>query len=243
MSRITLACAITLCLTLSAQAKIKQIVIDTKVSPAFSGASFGSAGPYETLAGRAFGELDPKDPHNSIITDIQLAPRNANGRVEYMATFFLVKPIDMSKSSHLMWQEVPNRGGRITIGVAERNAGDIGISTGWQGDNMGGTVQNFPNTNDYAVVPVAKNPDGSPIMGTVIGRIFNARGMGSIQRSVITSCSLRKIRTCWALASQRFVMLLRFSRTKRLTSSVLRILLRTVSHGSLLEGDRSQETS
>src|SRR5262245_3188827 len=179
MSRITLACALTLSLALSAQAKIKKIVVDSKVSPAFNGASFGSAGMYETIAGRAFGELDPKDPHNSIITDIQFAPRNANGKVEYIATFYLVKPIDMSKSSHLMWQDVPNRGGRITIGVAERSAGDIGLSTGWQGDNMGGTAQNFPNTNDYAVVPTAKNPDGSPITGTVIGRIFNARGMDS----------------------------------------------------------------
>ena len=34
-----------------------------------------------------------------------------------MATFFLVKPIDMSKSSHLMWHDVPNRGGRITLGI------------------------------------------------------------------------------------------------------------------------------
>jgi hypothetical protein len=179
MRRISLACLISLVLTTNLHAKIKKIVIDTKVSPAFNGASFGSAGQYETLAGSAFGELDPKDAHNSIITDIQLAPRNANGKVEYMATFFLVKPIDMAKSSHLMWQDVPNRGGRLTIGVAERTAGDIGLSTGWQGDNMGGTAQNFPNTNDYAVVPIAKNPDGSPITGTVIGRIFNARGMDS----------------------------------------------------------------
>jgi hypothetical protein len=162
-----------------AEAKIKKIVIDTKVSPAFNGASFGAAGQYETLAGRAFGELDPNDPHNTIITDIKLAPRNANGKVEYMATFFLVKPINMPKSSHLMWQEVPNRGGRITIGVAERNAGDVGLSAGWQGDNSGGTAQNFPNQNEYVVVPVAKNPDGSPVTGTVIGRIFNARGTDS----------------------------------------------------------------
>ena len=98
-----------------AHARVKKIVIDKKASPAFDGASFGAAGQYETLAGRAFGELDPNDPHNAIITDIRLAPRNANGKVEYMATFFLVKPIDMSKSSHLLWQDVPNRGGRITI--------------------------------------------------------------------------------------------------------------------------------
>ena len=98
-----------------AQAHVRKIVIDKKVSPAFDGATYGPAGQYETLAGRVFGELDPNDPHNAIITDIKLAPRNAAGKVEYIASFFLVKPIDMSKSSHLMWQDVPNRGGRIVI--------------------------------------------------------------------------------------------------------------------------------
>src|ERR1044071_4084661 len=125
--------------TSSAQAEVKRIVIDRKVSPAFDGRSFGSAGQYETLAGRAFGELDPDDPHNRVITDIRLAQRNANGKVEYVATFFLVKPIDMTKSSHLMWHDVPNRGGRITIVEAERVLGDIGLSSGWQGDNSGNT--------------------------------------------------------------------------------------------------------
>ena len=163
--------------TSSAQAEVKRIVIDRKVSPAFDGKSFGSAGPYETLAGRAFGELDPDDPHNRLITDIRLAPRNASGRVDYVATFFLVKPVDMTKSSRLMWHDVPNRGGRITIPEAERNLGDIGLSSGWQGDNSGNTVPG-PN-NDYAIVPVAKNADGSPVTGRVIGRIVNASGVAS----------------------------------------------------------------
>src|SRR6185436_3412689 len=123
-----------------ADAHIKKIVVEKKVSPAFDGATFGTAGQYETLAGRAYGELDPNDPHNALITDIRLAPRNANGKVDYVATFFLVKPIDMSKSSHLMWHDVPNRGGRITINVAERTLGDIGLSSGWQGDQSGRTV-------------------------------------------------------------------------------------------------------
>ena len=48
-----------------AQARVTRIVIEKKVSPAFDGASFGTAGQYETLAGRAFGELDPNDPHNA----------------------------------------------------------------------------------------------------------------------------------------------------------------------------------
>src|SRR2546425_4264513 len=160
-----------------ADAHVKKIVIDKKVSPAFNGQSFGPAGQYETLAGRAFGELDPNDPRNAIITDIKLAPRNANGRVEYIASFFLVKPIDMSKSSHLMWQDVPNRGGRITITPSSRNDGDIGLSSGWQGDNSGRTAPG-PD-NDWVSVPIAKNRDGSPVSGLVIGRIVNASGVNS----------------------------------------------------------------
>src|SRR5258706_15748664 len=96
-----------LALPSSADAHVKKIVVEKKVSPAFDGASFGPAGPYETLAGRAFGELDPKDPRNALITDITLAPKNARGMVEYVASFYIVKPIDMSKSSHLMWQDAP----------------------------------------------------------------------------------------------------------------------------------------
>jgi len=173
----------------SVEARVTRIVVDTTTSPAFAGASFGTVGQYETIAGRAFGELDPSDPHNTIITDIALAPRNANGKVEYMATFFLVKPINMAQSSHLLWQDVPNRGGRITIGVAERNGGDIGLSSGWQGDNSGATAQTPApgNTNDYAVVPVARNPDGSTITGPVIGRIFNVSGVNSQPMIVYTN--------------------------------------------------------
>lgn len=160
-----------------AHARVKKIVIERKVSPAFDGASFGAAGQYETLAGRAFGELDPKDPHNAIVTDITLAPRNAKGLVEYVTTFFIVKPVDMSKSSHLMWQDVPNRGGRVTIVAAERGFGDVGLSSGWQGDSSGNTVPGA--SNDYVIVPIAKNPDGSSITGSVMGRIYNVSGPNS----------------------------------------------------------------
>src|SRR6266571_6805095 len=163
--------------TPSAQARVKKIVIDTKVSPAFNGASFGTAGQYETLAGRVFGELDPNDPHNAIIQDIKLAPRNARGMVEYTASFQLVKPIDMSRSSRLMWHDVPNRAGRLTIVPLERAAGDIGLSSGWQGDNSGATAPR--SNNDYVVVPAAKNPDGSPITGRVMARILNVSGKNS----------------------------------------------------------------
>jgi hypothetical protein len=160
-----------------AEARIRKIVIDARVSPAFEGRSFGRAGQYEIISGRAFGELDPNDLHNAIITDIRLAPRNASGKVEYVATFQLVKPIDMTLSSHLLWHDVPNRGGRITIGIGERTDGDIGLSSGWQGDRAGRTAPGA--NNDYVLVPIARNADGSPITGPMLARIMNASGRDS----------------------------------------------------------------
>ena len=157
-----------------AGARVTQIVLNPAADsdPVLSdGAPF----PIKRISGRAFGELDPKDPHNAIIQDIRLAPRNKKGRVEYQATFQIILPADPAKLSGLMWHDVPNRGGRVTIVSAERNAGDAGLSSGWQGDNSGGTSQEFGD-REVVVVPVARNPDGSSVTGRVLGRIVNRSG-------------------------------------------------------------------
>lgn len=161
-----------------AEARVTKIVIDSSVDPDATLAPFGAAGPLKRLKGVAFGELDPADPRNAIIQDLGLAPRNAAGNVEYRATFQIVMPSDPAKMSGLMWHDVPNRGGRITIVPTERNAGDVGLSSGWQGDNSGATSQSL-TTNEVVVVPVARNPDGSSITGTVLGRIVNRSGPNS----------------------------------------------------------------
>src|SRR5262249_2356877 len=112
---VTLVCAVT------AEARVTRIVIEQRQSPAYEGRSFGAVGRYEILAGKAYGELDPKDSHNTIITDLQFAPRNARGMVEYVATFTLVKPLDLAKANGVLLYAVPNRGNRITpsaFGVA-----------------------------------------------------------------------------------------------------------------------------
>ena len=163
--------------TPSADARVTRIVIDAVVSPAFDGQAFGAAGAYETIAGRAFGELDPRHDRNAIIQDIELA-RDPDGKVRYVATFFLVKPMDMAKSSGLLWHDVPNRGGRITLAPDSRREGDIGLSSGWQGDNAGATDQSRPD-REWVRVPIARQPDGSPITGRVLGRIVNRAGPGS----------------------------------------------------------------
>ena len=76
-----------------AEARIIRIEITSVESPTFEGRTFGSVGPYERLRGKAYGEVDPTDPHNAVITDIELAPRNANGKVEYSMDIFILKPV------------------------------------------------------------------------------------------------------------------------------------------------------
>src|ERR1043166_7860855 len=77
-------------------ARVTKITIVRTESPTYSGQSFGGVGQYERIIGTATGEIDPADRRNAIIQDVQLAPRNANGKVQYTASFTLVKPIDMS---------------------------------------------------------------------------------------------------------------------------------------------------
>src|SRR5215470_7095454 len=94
-----------------AQARITQIQISTR-GIAFGGHAFPLVGQYEFITGIATGEVDPTNPQNAIITDIQLAPRNANGNVVYQHNFYILKPIDFSHGNHKMMYELPNRGGK-----------------------------------------------------------------------------------------------------------------------------------
>ena len=188
--RITCALAAALLIAVPAQARITRIVIDQTASPAFckGGAcnSYGAAGQYEQIAGRAYGELDPNDPLNNLIQDIQLA-KEADGKVRYTATFVITRPVDASKSSGLLWHEVPNRGRPVLLSDQEREFGDIGLATAWQGDNAGfgtalGTTVRPTMTvegNHWLQLPVAKNPDGSPVTGQVFARIINRSGLGA----------------------------------------------------------------
>jgi hypothetical protein len=170
------ACAaLPLFVALPAVARVTRIVIDSTTPLA------GQNIPYEQLRGRAFGELDPNDPHNSIITDIQLG-KDADGKVRYEATFVITKPVDMSQASGFLWHDVPNRAGAITEVAAERNLGDVGLASAWQADNAGATgvpLDHTQGTNHWVAVPYAKNADGSPVTGMILGRIVNRSGPGS----------------------------------------------------------------
>lgn len=170
-----LACALSAPL---AQARVTRIVIDeTRPLPAAESGGLAS----EQVAGRAFGELDPTSPANAIVNDLQLA-RDADGKVRYIATFVITKPVDLARASGLMWHEVPNRGIRRPNVVAERANGDVDLTSAWQGDNAGATAVRATAgvaQPHWLKLPIARMADGSPVTGDVLGRIVNRAGPNS----------------------------------------------------------------
>ncbi|HEY0526970.1 MAG TPA: alpha/beta hydrolase domain-containing protein [Stellaceae bacterium] len=85
--------------------------------PAFAGRSFGAAGPYELLRARARLAVDPDDPHNREIDDLDLAPRNAAGEVEFSADVEILRPVDpaVRRRSGRVLYEAPNRGYKLAL--------------------------------------------------------------------------------------------------------------------------------
>ena len=174
-----------------AHARVKKILITAREPPTFGGYSWPGVGQYEKIVGKAFGELDPNDPRNAVIVDLQRAPRNAEGKVEYSFDFYILKPIDLAKGNHKMLYEPPNRG-RKTIGALNRGVGGDdpgsvreasllansflmpqGYSISFSGwDFSAGTSTAGFNTT--ITLPFARNPDGSSITGPSYEYIVNA---------------------------------------------------------------------
>jgi Alpha/beta hydrolase domain len=168
-------------LCLPAQARITRIVIDETVPLALAADGSAPAMAYEQLAGRAFGELDPKLPGNAIIQDIELA-KDADGKVRYVTSFVINKPVDMSHASGLMWHDVPNRGRLYPLAPQELALGDVLLASAWQGDNSGATAVKDKASAaglQWLKLPVARAAGGAPVTGEVLARIVNRSGAAS----------------------------------------------------------------
>lgn len=167
LARMKTALGVVFCLLVLPAPAVQAQVVGLEIvsrEVAANGASAGRAGPYEVIRGRIHGEVDPADARNTIIQDLQFAPRNARGRVEYVATFALAKPLDLKKASGMLVYSVVNRGNGD---VAPDPDGHIVLVSGWQGDVAP------TSANQTLTVPVAHRPDGSPLTGVVLARFVN----------------------------------------------------------------------
>lgn len=149
-------------LIIPAQARIVKLVI-TRTEPYAEGKSLGTVGTYERVFGQAYGEVDPKLPQNFIIQDLQLAPKNGRGMVEYVSDFIMLRPTDMSKSNGLLFLSLPNRGNAFPADTVLLRRGYIYLWCAWQGDVL--PSESSPgNKRLTMMVPVATE-NGREITG------------------------------------------------------------------------------
>jgi hypothetical protein len=151
-------------------------------TPFAGGARFGDAGAYEKIRGVAHFRLDPRDPANARIVDLTLAPRDQAGFVTFESPFILLRPVAAAGSTLIY--DVNNRGGIAIMGQAEgaspANNDPTTLADAGDGFLMrhGFTLLFSAWTWDVAPPaagsrplvfhpPVARNPDGSAILGKV----------------------------------------------------------------------------
>jgi hypothetical protein len=143
------------------------------------GHSYGDSGPYERWVGTASYALDPNDPTNANIVDLEYAPRNAKGLVEFSADVDLLKPVDLAKGNRRILYDVNNRGNKTALpsfndaprlpdpttladggnGYLMRMGYTVVIS-GWQGDLI-------PDPTLVVTELPEALKEGKPIQGTI----------------------------------------------------------------------------
>ncbi len=79
------------------------------------GRAWGDVGAYEELRGTLRFAVDPEHDSNARITDVELAPRNADGLVEFSADASIILPVDRGKASGRMLLDIVNRGNRLVL--------------------------------------------------------------------------------------------------------------------------------
>jgi hypothetical protein len=97
-----------------AHAEVVRVEI-TQRSDIQDGRSFGAAGAYEWIEGRVYFALDPANTRNHNIVDLQLAPRNASGRVEFSADIALLQPKAATRANGVALIDVVNHGERSVL--------------------------------------------------------------------------------------------------------------------------------
>ena len=164
--------------TSTADARLTRITIDSQTI--VDHPSFGRTGAYYKIAGTFEGSLDPSTSLNSVIADIELAKRPAGStKVTYKSTFFILRPVDLAKGNGKLFYDFGNRGAKRILqwindgtesadptttenfgnGFLMRQGYVVALS-GWAGDVVPG-----PSVMSVLEMPVAVNPDGSPIKG------------------------------------------------------------------------------
>jgi len=165
------------------------------------GAQIGDIGEYEEIKGKLHFALDPLHPANERITDLERAPRNADGLVQVTSDILIVAPAEPRNGNGGALLDVVNRGNRVSIpdfndatrpvfgpdsnpnppidvgdGFLMRRGYTV-VSCGWQKD-----APDYPGLiRLYG--PDAAGPDGEPIAGRVFTQL---QSPGRVEHFMLT---------------------------------------------------------
>jgi len=98
----------------SARAEVRELKIVSREAFA-GGMAFGDVGPYEKIVGIARFAVDPSNARNRAIIDLSLAPKNADGKVEFEADVCILAPKDPAKGNRTIFYDVNNRGNKLAL--------------------------------------------------------------------------------------------------------------------------------
>lgn len=129
----------------SAHADVVSLKI-LKREPFADGKAFGDVGPYEQVTAIARFAIDPRDERNRVIVDLELAPKNADGKVEFASDVVILTPKDPAKGNGAIFYDVNNRGNKLALGMFNRPPGGPAPSK----ENPAG--DGFLMRNGYTVV-------------------------------------------------------------------------------------------
>ena len=132
-------------------------------NPMNDGRALGAAGPYEEIIGKITVALDPTDPVNQVIINLDRAPTNADGLVEATADLVILAPTDATRGNSIALVDVSNRGRRSVLGFNRGGDSflmDEGYTVVWVGWEF-----------DVASNPGAIRIDVPPVDGEEVGGI------------------------------------------------------------------------
>jgi alpha/beta hydrolase family protein len=106
----------------TARAEVTRIEISSR-QDVLAGRAFGTVGAYEKLTGKVYFAVSTENPHNRIIADLDKAPRNGQGKVEFSADLFILKPKDPSRANGVLFFDVVNRGNKQLLSTFNHAVG------------------------------------------------------------------------------------------------------------------------
>jgi alpha/beta hydrolase family protein len=113
---------------LPVQAGVTRIEIISRAD-LLNGKEFGLAGAYEKIVAKVHFAVDPNNPHNKVIVDLDKAQRNERGLVEFSADLFILRPKDLNRGNGAALFEIPNRGGKAMVRFFDHGRGGGDFTT------------------------------------------------------------------------------------------------------------------